>query len=161
MRCQFHVACRRIPIIEQTMWGPGWSWCSSKRKSFPPRTNFLCHPPCSFVTASTELSDQKHNRHRYPKRIDCHAVIFLCRHFRSGSYNIMAARVSSVCLLRKRQKQGLRQPSRQQWSKPPDKYGWHAMGLMRGKYMDGLIGLIHWANTLQIYNMESVVDWNP
>ena len=38
----------------------------------------------------------------YPMRIERHAVIFLRRHFRSGSHNIMAARVSSVWLLWKR-----------------------------------------------------------
>ena len=93
-------------------------------------------------------------------RIDCHTVIFLCRHFRAGLH-IMAARVSRVWLLCKRQKQGLRQPSRQQWGKPADKYGRHAMGLMKGKYMAVLIGLIHRAHTFQTYNGEGVVEWNP
>jgi len=35
------------------------------------------------------------------------------------------------------------------------------MGLVRGKDMGGLIVLIHWAHTFQIYNREGVVEWNP
>jgi len=53
-----NVSCRRIP----TIWGPGWSWCSSNRITFPPRTHFLGHLSCSFVTASTELP----HAHRFP-----------------------------------------------------------------------------------------------
>jgi len=58
MKLKFNVACWRIP----TIWGTGWSWCSSNRICYAPRTHFLGHLSCSFVTASTELP----HAHRFP-----------------------------------------------------------------------------------------------
>ena len=76
-----NVTFRRIP----TIWGPGCSWCSSNRISFPPRTHFLGHSFCSFVTASTELP----HAHRLP----CYVVTSGLSHTTWR----LACRISGCC----------------------------------------------------------------